>query len=159
MNRFTTLAVALSVSAAPAIAAEDTDALWTVLSDHGCAVAPMEVADLFSPEGFRPEFVRDTLAALYLDGVASEDAEGRLGIPPTLCPPLEAKPSPKARVLATIRADACMTPEAELRAAHADLDDAQFEAIFAPLAEAGDLSIDGDFVRLTADACFADESL
>ncbi|MBJ3763523.1 hypothetical protein ILP92_12275 [Maribius pontilimi] len=141
----------------PVLAEQTEVALYTVLARQGCSVGPHEVADTFAPEGFTPEFVRDTLTGLLIDGTATEDAVGRLSVPPSLCPPDTAAATPKQQFLGEFAANDCALHASDLDAVmgRLGLSRAQLQAIATPLYDAGAIEVRGRRATLSDTLCGA----
>jgi|GEM_PF-6512185 len=149
---------ALACGLPMAAAAEQTEeALFAVLAERGCSVGPQEVADTFGPEGFTPEFVRETLTGLLLDGTATEDAMGRLSVPPSLCPPEGTAMTPKDQLVAEFARNDCTLDARQVPdiTAKTGLAEAQLQAIIQPLYDSGAVSVVGRRAILTDRLCRA----
>ncbi|WP_102108183.1 hypothetical protein [Oceaniglobus roseus] len=157
MRRSLSAATLLLLLPAMAGAGQSREALYTVLAAHDCSIAPGRVADVFSPQGFTPEFVRSTLTELMLDGTASQNAAGVLSLPISLCPPEKPVPSPRDEVIARFRDNGCSFSNDDVPEllSSLDLSDAQLRAIVYPLHDAGDLTVSGHVATLSPALCGA----
>lgn len=117
----------------------EVGAIVATLARRDCRVAQDEVAQVFGREGFDPETVTRTLAALYVQGIASLDARGTLSLPASVCPPSTPTASPRDRVLAAFRDGGCDIEESALR--ELDLPERQLRSIIAGMVEAGEVEI------------------
>ena len=149
------LAAGFSLAASMAMAEQTTEALISVLADNDCSVSQPRVAGLFAPLGFTPQFVKDTLTAWIVDGVASEDARGVLSLPSDICPPETPAPTPYASILDRFRDNDCRMGADDIDATLSDLglSEAQLRAVVTPLVQDGSIAIARSTATLQAPLC------
>jgi len=133
-------------------------ALFTALAAQNCRIARHEVGNRLGPLGFDPETVTDTLARLYVEGIASLDAQGVLTLPPSICPPDEMAPNPRDAVLAAFRDNGCTASEDQMQAAPgiSDLSEQQLLAILGPMRDRGEIETGTLQATLSPELCQED---
>lgn len=133
-------------------------ALFTALADMNCRISERDVAERLGPLGFEPGFVSETLATLYIQGVASLDAQGNLTLPASICPPDEPAPSPRDRVITALRDNGCSASEEQILASPgiSGLTEPQLLAILGPMRDRGEVELGTLSATLSPELCRED---
>lgn len=134
---------------------QSTDALVTAFARNKCRVRPLDLPQVFGPQGFKRAFVQKQLVALRMEGKISLDAEGALSLLPEMCPPVNPAPTPRDALLARFASAGCTIDDAQIDGIGRELglDREQMRAIVLPLADEGRIKVDGFTATLDASLC------
>lgn len=130
---------------------EQARALMSALAGMGCAIPERALEARLAPLGFTYDTVNSVLTGLFLSGGAATDAGGNIQIDASVCPPDEAAPTPRDRVLSAFRENGCALDEAALQGL--GYDEGQILAILGPMRDSGAVVTEGDTARLSQALC------
>lgn len=143
--------------AGPALAepVQTEAALVSAFAAHDCMLAPDEVAGYLGPLGFTPDFTRETLSGWIVDGTAWEDHLRRLSLPASVCPPLDAAPTPRDALIQRAAGSDCTIRQDDLAGIEQDLGlgEAQLRAILGPMVDDGSAELGLSSVTLGEGVC------